>query len=73
MDTARSGRSGTGSMRSGMTGRSSNPHTHTWAGSDVMKKKEDPPPRLGNGYDPPGALDCFADGTPPVDGRAGHL
>mmetsp|Transcript_8681 Transcript_8681/g.26122 ORF Transcript_8681/g.26122 Transcript_8681/m.26122 type:complete len:340 (-) Transcript_8681:17-1036(-) len=69
MDTARSGRSArsTGTHRSGTSNRSGTSRkTHDYEGGTYTDEKPKPLPRLGVGYDPPGALDCFADGTPPV-------
>lgn len=54
-NTARSARSG----RSGKQGHGEEEKQSSGHGAPVL-------PRLGVGYDAPGALDCFADGTPPV-------
>ena len=52
--TARSGASNTAT-------RTSLPITYS---TGVTARERPPLPRLGNGYEPPGKLDCFADGTP---------
>ena len=52
--TARSGASNTAT-------RTSLPVTYS---TGVTARERPPLPRLGNGYEPPGKLDCFADGTP---------
>ena len=55
--TARSGASNTAT-------RTSLPITYS-TGVTARERPPPPPlPRLGNGYEPPGKLDCFADGTP---------
>ena len=55
MNTARSGRS----SRRGGGGGGGDDDANAGAAAPIL-------PRLGVGYDAPGALDCFADGTPPV-------
>ena len=38
--------------------------TYQTYSTGVTARERPPLPRLGNGYEPPGKLDCFADGTP---------
>ena len=59
--TARSSRS----TRTAVTQRSSTIPGRTLV-TGVTARERPPRPRLGDGYDPPGDSDCFADGTPAV-------